>query len=90
LTLAFTAGGEIDIRTDAAHAGAPASLATAGGVAWLENAYSFNPAFTLAGTLTSRPRIAPGAYVLTVEWPDGPKSYPVAVTEGQTTPITVP
>jgi hypothetical protein len=90
LTFSFTAGGEIDIRTDAAHAGAPASLATAGGVAWLENAYNFNSAFTLAGTLTSRPRIAPGAYVLTVEWPDGPKTYPVAVTDGQTTAITVP
>jgi hypothetical protein len=90
LTVAFTSGGQIDIRTDAAHAGAPASLATAGGFTWLDNAYNFNPQFALAGTLTSRPHIAPGAYLLTVQWPDGPKSYPVSVTDGQTTTLTVP
>jgi hypothetical protein len=90
LTLSFTPGGQIDIRTDSAHVGAPASLATAGGAAWLDNAYNFNSGFALAGTLTSRPRVAPGGYVLTVQWPDGPKGYPVSVAEGQTTTITVP
>jgi hypothetical protein len=90
LTLAFTPGGEIDIRTDASHEGAPASLATVGGVAWLENAHNFNAQFVLAGTLTARPRMAPGTYLLTVQWSDGPKSYPVEVSEGQVTAVTVP
>jgi hypothetical protein len=90
LTLAFTPGGEIDIRTDASREGAPASLATAGGVAWLENAHNFNAQFVLAGTLTARPRMAPGAYLLTVQWPDGTRSYPVEVSEGQVTSVTVP
>jgi len=90
LMLSFTAGGEIDIRTDAAGAGAPATLTAANGLAYLASAFQFDARFALAGTLTQRPRIAPGAYTLTIGWPDGPKSYPVSVVDGQTTTIAVP
>lgn len=90
LTLAFTSGGELDIRTDDAHAGAPASLIGASGAPYLANPFNFNPQFVLAGTLTQRPHLAPGAYTLTVSWPDGAKSYPVTIGEGQATTVAVP
>ncbi len=90
LTLAFTFGGELDIRTDAANAGAPASLTAANGLAYLASAFQFDARFALAGTLTQRPRIAAGTYTLTIQWADGPKSYPVSIADGQTTTIAVP
>ena len=90
LTLAMTPGGELDVRTDSAHVGAIAALSTAGGLAVLWNAARFDPSFALAGTLTQRPHLAPGEYVLTVQFSDGPKSYTLSVGEGQTTTISVP
>ena len=90
LTLVFTPGGELDIRSDADNTGAPATLAAANGLAYLTSAFNFDPQFALAGNLTQRARIAPGSYTLTIAWPDGPKSYPVSILEGQTTTIAAP
>jgi hypothetical protein len=90
LTLAFTPGGELDVRTDDSHAGAIASLFAASGAPYLASSFRFDPQFALAGTLTQRRNLAPGAYTLTIQWPDGPKSYPVSIGEGQTTTIAVP
>jgi hypothetical protein len=90
LTLAFTSGGELDIRTDDAHVGAPASLFAGSGVPYLANPFNFTPQFALAGTLTQRTHLAPGAYALTISFPDGQKSYTITIGEGQTTTLAVP
>jgi len=49
-----------------------------------------DPRFSLVGPVTALPHVSPGPYVLTIDWPEGPKSYPVQVTAGAASSIAVP
>jgi protocatechuate 3,4-dioxygenase beta subunit len=90
LTVSVTQGGEIDIRADPSSAGAIATLATADGFPYLSNPRDLNSQFATTGPLTARPHIAPGSYVLTIQWSAGPTEYPLTVVEGQVTTVSVP
>ena len=90
LAVSPTPGGELDIRSPESSEGALATLTGASGVSYLWDAFHFDPRFSLGGTLTQKPRVAPGSYTLTVQWPSGPKNYPLQIIEGRTTVVEIP
>jgi large repetitive protein len=89
VSAAMTQGGQLQIRIAPESAGVSARLVDSSGMPYLFNAFNLEGNIALAGPLTVRPNVAPGAYNLLVAFPDGTRSFPVTMTEGQMTAVQV-
>ena len=88
LQLALTPGGALVLRVEASASGVPALLTTAGGLPYLRSSFNLTGVFRLQPTAI--PHVAPGSYTLTVQYPAGARTYPVQISEGTQTLLSLP
>ena len=86
LSIALTPGGRVEIRSDEPFTG---RLLDATGAPYMIFPGRLDALVTGAPPVVSWENLAPGAYRLLVDAPEGEKAYPFMVAEGQTTTVQV-
>ncbi|HUM02734.1 MAG TPA: carboxypeptidase regulatory-like domain-containing protein, partial [Thermoanaerobaculia bacterium] len=87
LALSLTPGGRLEAR-----AGSPASgrIVDSNGQPYLLSLWSLDGRIAISPPLSAWDHMAPGSYNLVIDGPEGRKSFPFAMKEGETTRLELP